>query len=58
MKEKDVTEGEKLYQIFVNGKWGFIDKTGKLVIEPTFDNVDDFSEGLAAVKIEEHRQNW
>ena len=28
-------------------KYGFIDKSGKVVIEPQFDEVGDFSEGLA-----------
>ena len=32
-------------------KWGFIDKTGKWVILPQFDYVEDFSEGLAAVEV-------
>jgi hypothetical protein len=31
------------------GKWGFIDQTGKFVIEPKYDNVLPFQEGLAAV---------
>jgi len=30
--------------------YGFIDKNGKVVIEPQFDNVEDFSEGLEQVK--------
>ena len=32
-----------------NYKYGFIDKTGKFVIQPQFHRVGDFSEGLAAV---------
>lgn len=40
----------------VSGKWGFIDKTGKMVIAPQFQETDllsgvVFSEGLAAVRI-------
>jgi len=35
------------------GKFGYIDKTGKVVIEPQFFVAQDFSEGLAAVRIEE-----
>ncbi len=31
-------------------KWGHIDKTGKFVIEPTFEYCSNFSEGLAAMK--------
>jgi hypothetical protein len=31
-------------------KWGYIDKTGKIVIEPTFDGAGPFSEGLTWVK--------
>lgn len=33
----------------LSGKWGFIDMTGKLVVEPKFGWAFDFSEGLAAV---------
>jgi len=34
-------------------KYGYIDKTGKIVIEPKFDNAWSFSEGLARVKIDD-----
>ena len=34
------------------GGVGFIDKTGMVVIPPKFDEVNPFSEGLAAVQIE------
>jgi hypothetical protein len=34
---------------------GYIDKTGKTVIEPDFDDADSFSEGLASVEIEGKR---
>ena len=33
-------------------KWGFMDRTGKLVIDYQYDNVYDFSEGLAYVMSE------
>ncbi|MFZ2269917.1 MAG: WG repeat-containing protein [Azonexus sp.] len=39
--------------IRIRGAWGFVDRSGKMVIEPQFDEVEDFSEGLAAVSIEE-----
>jgi len=32
-------------------KWGYIDKTGQIVIKPQFDNAENFSEGLARVKV-------
>jgi len=33
------------------GKWGFIDKTGKFVITPQFDSTYRFEHGLSAVVI-------
>ena len=33
-----------------NVKWGFIDKSGKVVIEGSFEEVSNFSEGLAAYR--------
>ena len=35
------------------GKYGYANKSGKLVIEPQYDKADMFAEGLAAVKIDE-----
>ena len=40
---------ECLAAIKRNGKWGFIDKTGKAVIPCIYDNTCSFSEGLATV---------
>ena len=34
-----------------NGKWGYIDRTGKIVIKPQFLSAEEFSEGLAAVTV-------
>lgn len=31
------------------GKWGFIDRSGKWIVEPQFEMASDFSEGLAVV---------
>ncbi len=38
-------------QIKVKEKYGFIDRTGKMVIAPQFDDAQSFSEGLAPVKV-------
>lgn len=35
------------------GKFGYIDKTGKIVIAPQFFVAQDFAEGLAAVRVDE-----
>jgi hypothetical protein len=37
--------------VMVEGKYGFVDTTGKMVITPQFDGAKDFSEGLAAVRV-------
>lgn len=34
-------------------KWGYIDKTGSFIIQPSFHDAWDFHEGLAAVKVED-----
>ena len=41
-----------------NGRWGFIDETGKYVIEPKFIMVKTFSEGLAAVIFKENENAY
>ncbi|EAJ6136156.1 WG repeat-containing protein [Campylobacter lari] len=34
-----------------NEKWGLLDSYGKIAIEPKFNDVTNFSEGLAGVKL-------
>ena len=38
-----------LFPAPVDGKWGYIDRTGQMVIEPAFDSALPFSYGLAVV---------
>lgn len=40
-----------LYRINLNGKFGFMDRSGKTVITPQFDMAGEFSEGLASVRL-------
>lgn len=42
-----------LFPIEVDGKWGFIDYSGKIVIKPQFDEVGGLSNGLIRVKVNE-----
>jgi hypothetical protein len=41
----------ELFPVFHRGKWGYINKSGKIVIPPQYDGAWDFSEGLAAVQV-------
>ena len=50
-KEVGEREGIKYFQVMQNGKTGFRDLDGKIVIEPKFDNAEMFSEGLSTVKV-------
>lgn len=45
-----ITENTNLYLVNVNGKFGYINNKGQIVINPQFDYAYDFSEGLAKVK--------
>ncbi len=38
---------------YKNHKWGFIDRTGKLIVPYKYDSAGPFSEGLAAVRVGE-----
>jgi hypothetical protein len=51
------TESGTLYPIIQNGKYGFIDGKGRVVIKPQFLDAFPFSEGLAAVEIANHQNN-
>jgi hypothetical protein len=50
------TFSEGLAGAGLRGKAGFVDRTGKFVIEPKFDGVWEFSEGLAKVMLGEFMQ--
>ncbi len=43
---------EGLAAVNLDGKWGFIDKTGKEVIPCKYEHASGFSEGLAAVELD------
>jgi hypothetical protein len=49
--QKDIDYGNSLIRVFSNGKVGYIDTTGKIIIEPKFANAFDFSEGLAPARL-------
>jgi hypothetical protein len=40
-----------LFQVVRNGKWGFMDRKGHVVIAPTFADERDFFHGLAGVEL-------
>ena len=40
-----------LFPVWLDNKWGFIDKTGKITINPQFDFANPYFEGLAGVLI-------
>jgi len=49
---------EGLLPLEVKNKWGYTDRTGKIVIAPQFEDAEDFSEGLAPVKIHGDETVW
>lgn len=40
-----------LARVKLSGKWAYIDRTGRIVINPQFEEAGDFAEGLAPVKM-------
>jgi len=40
-------------RVQLNGKWGYLDKTGREVISCIYDEADDFSNGVAKVKLKD-----
>jgi len=42
---------ENLFPILKDGRWGYIDKTGKIVIQPQFEKATEFFEELAPVRL-------
>lgn len=43
-----------LFPVEVDGKYGYIDKTGQIVIAPKFDDASPFSEGMARILVGDH----
>jgi hypothetical protein len=50
-KSSKQKEDVSLFRVVQNGKYGFIDKTGKIVINTKFNIVLSFEEGLSGVKV-------
>ena len=46
-----VAAGVDRFPIAVNGQWGYIDRSGAVVIEPQFNEAHAFAEGLARVVV-------
>ncbi|MBX3245175.1 MAG: WG repeat-containing protein, partial [Acidobacteria bacterium] len=44
-------ESENWFPVRVDGKTGYIDRTGKIVLEPKYDGASYFSEGLGRVSV-------
>ena len=41
--------GSNYAPVEISGKWGFIDKNGKIVVDPTYHSVSSFRNGLALI---------
>ena len=52
-KDRFPSFSQGLARVQVDDKYGFIDTAGKVVIPPQFDHADNFSEGLAGIRVGE-----
>ena len=43
---------DDLAPVKIGSKWGYIDRSGKIVIQPQFEDAQKFLDGLAEVQIE------
>jgi hypothetical protein len=51
-EDSDIFRGG-LARVKINGRWGFIDKTGKIVIAPRFEETARFNRGIAGAMLDE-----
>lgn len=49
-QDVDIFYDETYAAVKIDNKWGFVDNTGKVVIEPIYEEANSFSNGYAAVK--------
>lgn len=50
--QERVSKPDRLFRIVENGLFGYIDKTGRVVVKPQYENArSEFSEGLVAVEV-------
>lgn len=49
--QKETNGSSLLFPVMQNGKWGYIDITGKIIISPQFDAANKFFEELGLVNI-------
>jgi len=49
---EDAPRGGPLFRVLQGGKWGYIDGSGRMAIEPRFQRAGDFSDGLAAAQLD------
>ena len=48
---QEAPRGARLEAVYVNGRWGYADQSGKVVIKPEFDAARPFKDGLAQVGV-------